>query len=334
MNKFGSTDLNINPLGFGGIPIQRISPKQTVEVIAKAKDLGVNFIDSAQGYTDSEEKIGQAIKNHKDYWVLASKAPAKDEKSMEEAIYQSLKNFGRDYIDLYQMHLVSSEDDLKERLNPESGAIKALLKAQKNGYIGHIGITGHRPEILAKAIDIYPFVSVQAPYNFLETQSEDLLVKAANKGVATIIMKPMAGGALASPTASIKYILQKDFVTVAIPGMESVEQVVENVTAANNLEMTNEEKDGMEKDIHELQHNFCRRCEYCQPCPQGIKIHSCFIFHGYHKRYGLKDWALPRYKTLPTPASACTECGLCETKCPYELPIREMLKEVACDFEN
>ncbi|WP_350342705.1 aldo/keto reductase [Proteinivorax tanatarense] len=333
MRKFGSTDLSINPLGFGGIPIQRISPEQTMEVIAKAKELGVNFIDSAQGYTDSEKKIGQAIKNHKDYWVLASKAPAKDEKSMEEAIQQSLESFGRDYIDLYQLHLVSSEGDLNERLDPDNGAINALVKAQEKGYIGHIGITGHRPEILEKALDVYPFASVQAPYNFLETQSEDLLKKATNKGVATIIMKPMAGGALSSPTASIKYILQKDFVTVAIPGMESIEQVIENVNATNNLKIASDEKEGMEKDIEELQHNFCRRCEYCQPCPQGIKIHSCFIFHGYHKRYGLKDWALPRYKSLPVPASACTECGLCETKCPYELPIREMLKEVVGDFE-
>ncbi len=158
--------------------------------------------------------------------------------------------------------------------------------------------------------------------------------KAKQKGVATIIMKPIAGGAFTSATASLKFILQKDFVTVVIPGMESAEQVVENVKATEHLVMTDSEITDMEKDIDELQHNFCRRCEYCQPCPQGIKIHLAFIMHGYATRYGLKDWALPRYQKLPAPASSCTECGVCESKCPYELPIRDMLKDVVEVFES
>lgn len=330
--KLGSTDLLIHPLGFGGIPIQRIDFESSKEVIAKAKELGINFIDSAQGYSDSEEKIGYSIKDTKNHWVLASKSTARDKKSMEEAITQSLKMFGRDYIDLYQLHLISTLDELNMVLGP-NGAMETLFDFKEKGYIKHIGITGHKPEVLKEALEIFPFETVQVAFNPLETQSEELLLTANKKNIGTIIMKPLAGGALSSPTACIKFILQQKFVDVVIPGMDSLRQVEENFFASENLTLSPEEQLLINKDITELKSNFCRRCEYCQPCPENIKIHTVFILQGYALRYGLKDWAKPRYQGLPVLADKCSQCGLCETKCPYELPIRKMLKQAHEDFK-
>ena len=94
-----------------------------------------------------------------------------------------------------------------------------------------------------------------------------------------------------------------------------------------------------EKELEEVQTvrnqlgtNFCRRCNYCAPCSVGIDISGVFLFAGYLNRYGLGDWARNRYSSLAVKASACIECGKCETRCPYHLPIREMLKECAQQF--
>lgn len=329
--KLGSTDMLVNPLGFGGIPIQRISFESSKEVITRAKELGINFIDSAQAYSDSEEKIGYSIKDTKNHWILASKSPARDKKGMEEALTQSLKMFGRDYIDLYQLHLISTMDELQMVLGP-NGAMETLFKFKEKGYIKHIGITGHKPSVLKGALDTFPFATVQAPFNPLETQSQELFGYAKDKGIGTIVMKPLAGGALTSPSACIKFILKQAFVDVIIPGIESIGQLEENFIASQNLALTEEEKKLIEKDITELKNSFCRRCEYCQPCPENIKIHTVFILHGYVSRYGLKDWAQPRYQALAVHADKCSECGICETKCPYELPIRNMLKKAHGDL--
>ena len=85
----------------------------------------------------------------------------------------------------------------------------------------------------------------------------------------------------------------------------------------------------MKKIRAELGTNFCRRCNYCQPCTAGINISGAFLFEGYYSRYGLQDWAMGRYSAMPKTASDCVDCGLCEERCPYHLPIRQMLKRVA-----
>ena len=88
----------------------------------------------------------------------------------------------------------------------------------------------------------------------------------------------------------------------------------------------------MEQIRHQLGTNFCRRCNYCAPCTVGISIPSAFLFAGYLERYNLADWAKDRYGSMAVKASACVGCGKCETRCPYHLPIREMLKKVAEEF--
>lgn len=146
-------------------------------------------------------------------------------------------------------------------------------------------------------------------------------------------MKPLAGGAIDDAKLAIKYILSKDYIDVVIPGMENIDQVRENVSVLQDTNITEDDESKIQEIRNTMGKRFCRRCEYCLPCPLKINIPQNFLLEGYYTRYNLKDWAKERYKLLEVKASACVECGLCETKCPYELPIREMLKEVSSKLD-
>lgn len=146
-------------------------------------------------------------------------------------------------------------------------------------------------------------------------------------------MKPMAGGALTKGSLAMKYIMNNENITIAIPGMGSIEELEDNCKAANNNEeLTPEDLKECDDIAQKLGQEFCRRCGYCAPCPKGIDIPFNFIVKAYHENYDLKDWAKDRYKGMGSHAGDCGDCGICEAKCPYDLPIRNMLKEVKNTF--
>lgn len=327
----GRTGLKISRLGFGGIPIQRIDAEKAKELLEAVRSAGINFIDTARGYTVSEELIGAAIAGHRDEFVLATKSMARDKASMAKDIEISLKNLRTDHIDLYQIH--NCPPDQLEQVCSEEGALAALLEAKAAGKIGHIGITAHSAETFAKALELDWVETIMFPYSIVETQGEELMAKAKEKNIGFIDMKPMAGGAIEDPNLAIRFICANPNVSVVIPGMYSVEEVAQNAAAAENTApFTAEEISAIEKIRSELGTTFCRRCGYCAPCSVGINIPNMFVFHGYLSRYGLQDWAKDRYAAMPAKAGNCVECGICETRCPYQLPIRSMLKKVAEDF--
>jgi predicted aldo/keto reductase-like oxidoreductase len=172
------------------------------------------------------------------------------------------------------------------------------------------------------------------PYNIVELQGKEVLQKAREKGMGTIAMKPMAGGNLEDWTLALRFIHDAGVIDISIPGMGSPEEVERNAQAAEGLSpLTPEELERCEAIRQELGTHFCRRCGYCAPCTVGINIPSTLLFNNYLHHYeGLADWAKGRYATLPHKAGECVECGLCESRCPYELPIRAMLKDVAKSF--
>ncbi len=327
----GRTGLKISRLGFGGIPIQRIDAEKAKELLDAVRAAGINYIDTARGYTVSEELIGAAIEGHRDEFILATKSMARDKASMAKDIEISLKNLRTDHIDLYQIH--NCPPDQLEQVCSEEGALAALLEAKTAGKIGHIGITAHSSETFAKALELDWVETIMFPYSIVETQGEELMAKAKEKNIGFIDMKPMAGGAIEDPNLAIRYICANPNVSVVIPGMYSVEEVAQNTAAAeNSAPFTAEELSAIEKIRKDLGTTFCRRCGYCAPCSVGINIPNMFVFHGYLSRYGLQDWAKDRYAAMPAKAGNCVECGVCETRCPYQLPIRSMLKKVAEDF--
>lgn len=331
MNYLGNTNMKIKRVGFGGIPIQRITQEDTNEVINELEAQGINFIDTARGYTVSEEYIGNAIEGKREKFFIATKSMSRDYENMKEDIEISLKNLKTDYIDLYQLHNVKPEE--YDVIFGENMAYQALLEAKEEGKIKYIGITSHALETIQKAVETDKFATIQFPYNIVEDQADEVFKMAYKKGIGTIVMKPLAGGALDDATLAIKYILSKEYISVAIPGMDSVEQVKQNVSVIENIELTEEDNNKIAKIRSTLGKRFCRRCEYCMPCPVNINIPLNFLMEGYYTRYNLKDWAKQRYQALDVKASSCIECGKCETKCPYDLPIREMLKDVVSKLE-
>lgn len=327
--KLGRTNWNVGVIGFGGIPIQRLEVEEATKLIHTAKEQGMNFIDTARAYASSEKLIGYGIQGQRDHWIIATKSMAKGYEEMKKDIEISLDNLNCGYIDLYQLHLVKTKEQYDQIMGP-NGAYKALQEAQKEGKIKEIGITSHSAEILEMAIDTDYFSTIQFPYNIVETQGEKLFKKAKERNIGVIIMKPFAGGALDNASLALRFIIENPNITVVIPGVDKEEQVIENSEIGRStIPLSVEEREKIKEIVEQLGTKFCRRCGYCLPCPEGIDIPTQFVIEGYYTRYDLKDWAMDRYSGLTKKASNCSQCGQCESKCPYELPIREMLDSVA-----
>lgn len=324
----GKTGLEITSVGFGGIPIQRVDQDQVIKIVDELERLGVNFIDTARGYTVSEGFLGHALEGRRDKFYLATKSMAKDYEAMQAEIETSLSNLQTDYIDLYQLHLVKDQADY-EHIMSDQGAYRALVEAKEAGKIGYIGITAHSADFMMSIVDDMPFDTLQFPYNLVERQAEDLFVKAGKRNIGIICMKPIAGGAITNGALSIKYILQNKNVSLVIPGMEKVEEVKMNADAASgSYTFTDSEQAEADEIVSQLHGNFCRRCGYCLPCTTGINIPAMFIAEGYMTRYKMVDYATTYYNKQAIKASACIQCGVCMSKCPYNLPIIDKMKQV------
>ena len=330
----GKTGLKVSAVGLGGIPIQRTTKEEAVEVVNECMIHGINFLDTARGYTVSEEFFGEALKEVRSGWVIATKSMSRDYESMKRDIEISLHNLQTDYIDLYQIHNIKTDAEF-ETVFGENGAYKALLEAKEAGKVRHIGATAHAKEAFERLITEYEdqIETIMFPFNIVESQGEELMKECTKKNIGFIAMKPVAGGNIDDVALGLKYCLNNPDCTIVIPGMGNAQEV--EINSDNNIftPLSEEEIAKCEDIRKELGNEFCRRCGYCQPCPQGINISSNFLFVNYLRKYGLADWAKERYATLPKKASDCIECGLCETRCPYNLPIRAMLKKVAKEME-
>lgn len=324
----GKTGLKISRLGFGGIPIQKTTAEDTKTLLRHLMQQGVNYIDTARAYTVSEEYIGYAIEGVRNQFVLATKSMARTAEQMAADIDISLKLLRTDYIDLYQVHNPSAKD--LEQVMAPGGAVEALKAAKAAGKIGHIGVTLHSAELFEKALEYDWVETIMFPYNIVETQGETLIAQCAKKNIGFIAMKPLAGGAIDDAATAIRFIVSNPGVTVVIPGMATLSEADQNIrAAADTAPLTEQELIKAEQIRKELGSNFCRRCNYCAPCAAGINIPVMFLLEGYYNRYDLKDWAKARYAGTAQKASACIGCGACETRCPYHLPIREMMKKVS-----
>ncbi len=329
--NLGKTGLKISRLGFGGIPIQRIDAAGTKKLMNQLLENGINFIDTARYYTVSEEYLGEALEGIRSEFILATKSMARTKEAMTADIDISLKNLRTDYIDLYQIHNPSPAD--LETVIAPGGALEALFEAKAAGKIGHIGITLHSADLFKRAIEFDWVETVMFPYNIVETQGEDLIRACARRNIGFIAMKPLAGGAIENATLALRFIAANEAVSVVIPGMADPKEIDENLKAVEDTRpLTPEELAEMDQLRSSLGTHFCRRCNYCAPCAAGIPISVVFLLEGYLSRYGLEDWARQRYAGLPQKASACIECGVCESRCPYELPIREMMRSAARKF--
>lgn len=327
----GKTGLRISRMGFGGIPIQKVDAAVTRKLMERLVERGVNYIDTARGYTVSESYLGEALVGLRDRFVVATKSMARTKETMARDIETSLCNLKTDYIDLYQIHNPSLAE--LEQVVAPGGALEALLEAKAAGKIRHLGVTAHMATVFERALEMDWVETVMFPYNIVETQGEALMRRCTEQNVGFICMKPLAGGALEDANLALRFIASNPDVSVVIPGMYDLREIDENIAALeNNAPLTAQETEKIDTIRRELGTQFCRRCNYCQPCTAGISISGIFVLEGYLNRYGLGDWARQRYAAMPKTAGNCVGCGVCETRCPYQLPIREMLARCKAEF--
>jgi len=334
--RLGKTGMMVTRLGFGGIPIQRLNETDAVKVMQRCLDLGINYLDTANGYTTSEERIGKAVKGRRHNVFIATKTFPGTPDIIEKNLELSLKRLDTDYIDIYQFHGINDKATLDKILDTEKGLYKVFEKAKKAGKIRHIGITSHQMDAAKLEIKSDKFETLMFPFNFITNEpAKELLPLCHEYDMGFIVMKPLAGGMLNDATLCFKYLLQfPDIVT--IPGIEKIHEIEEIAAIYEGPQkITPAERTRMKRMAAELGTRFCRRCDYCQPCAQGIPISLIMTFPSFVKRLP-PDWYLksPFIPEGMSKALNCTECGECEERCPFKLPIREMLKEGYYLFEK
>lgn len=325
--RLGRTNINSFPTAFGGIPIQRISEEEAIKLIRRAIELGINLIDTARGYTDSEIKIGKALKGIDKKVYLSSKSPNRTKDGIYEDVKISLKNLSVNKVVIYHIHGVNDWNTFQRIFEPD-GAYYGLLKAKEDGFIDFIAVSSHNNDILAELIKTNKFDIIQVSYNFIETMPEEKVFPLAlERDIGIIAMKPMAGGVLPNPKLSLKFVLQKEFL-IPDPGIENIRELEENVDVALNITpLTYEEWREIERTKEEMGSTFCRKCDYCQPCPQGIPISVVIRAESFLKRLPNSSVRSGWFYDAYLKAQNCTECGTCMTRCPYNLHIVELIKE-------
>jgi predicted aldo/keto reductase-like oxidoreductase len=333
--KLGRTNLEVSRIGIGGIPILRIPEKEAIEVIQYALDLGVTFIDTANAYVSekspSEELIGKGVAGRRESVVIATKSSARDKKTAEEHIDLSLKRLNTDYIDIWQFHSVSKNEDY-EKIIGKKGAMEAAQEALESGKIRHIGFSSHVLDMALKLVETDHFETVQFPFNFVNNDAaKELIPLAKQMDVGFIAMKPFAGGHLKDANLAIKYLLQFDNV-LPDPGVKTFQEIKEIVDIVNgSWDLDDSDISKMDGIRDELGIGFCRWCGYCMPCPQKVEISwimNARLVESYGDRY--YNNTAKAVKTYEN----CIQCGECEEKCPYSLPIMETIVENTEYFKN
>ena len=326
--RLGKTNLEVNKNGFGALPIQRRNMEDSIEILRTAYDAGIDFYDTAHFYTDSEEKIGNALGDVREDIYLASKSGAETVEEFWSDLETSLKSMKTDYLDLYQFHNISfcpKEDD---------ELYQAMLEAKDKGMINHIGITTHKITFAHEAIESGLYETLQYPFSYLSGEEElELVKKCEEHDVGFIAMKAMGGGLIKNSKASFAYINQFDNV-LPIWGIQKMEELNEFLSYDENTILTDELKADIEKDKEDLGENFCRGCGYCMPCPEGINISLCARMSLWIRRFPTEPNMDEKTQKTMEETLNCIECYACVDNCPYELDIPELLKENYEDYHN
>ncbi|MDR1733176.1 MAG: aldo/keto reductase [Synergistaceae bacterium] len=325
--RLGKTELQVSRVALGGIPIMRVPKEEAVALVRKTLDLGINFIDTAHVYHDSEEKIGEGIKGvRREDLVIASKSPGDDRKKFDEDLDLSLKRLGVDYIDIYQLHNIGSEAR-RDAVFAPGGAFEGLQAAIKAGKVRFPAFSSHNIPLAMEIMRGGKFDVVQIPFNYIDNNAEKEAIPLAKElDMGFIAMKPMGGGLLDDAGLSFRYLMQFDNI-VPDPGIEKIEEIREIISIVEKKQgLTSQDREKIEKLRAEFGPSWCHRCDYCQPCPQGIPISGVLSAKSGLKRF-TPERAQSMVGTAVEKARNCVECGVCMTRCPYHLEIPKLLKD-------
>ena len=332
--RFGKTGLMVSKVALGGIPIMRVEKTGAADLVRAIIGLGINFIDTAHGYADSEEKIGEGIKGMKRQdIVLTSKSPADDKKTFNEHLDLSLKRLGVDYIDIYQLHNVSSKAR-KDAVFAPGGAMEGLEEALKAGKVRFPGFSSHSIPVAIEIMKSGKFDMLQLPFNFIDFDAAAEAIPLAEKlDMGFLAMKPMGGGLLSDAGLSFRFLGSYSNI-VPDPGIERLEEIREIIgIVEKNEAFSAEDKKEIERIKVELGASWCHRCDYCLPCPQGIHINMALNVKSFLKRMTVER-ARAFSGTPIEKAKTCLACGDCVKRCPYNLDIPSLLKERIKEWES
>ncbi|UCF97483.1 MAG: aldo/keto reductase [Spirochaetaceae bacterium] len=327
--RLGKSGLQVTRIGFGGIPIQRLNQQQSIRVLQRALEGGLNWIDTAYDYGNSEDRVGKAIKKYSRSDVLVfTKGTGRDPKTLREQIELSLLRLQTEYIDLYQFHLVSDRE--KWQTMQDNGTFDLLREYRDKGKIRHIGASAHTREAALAVIEHPEIEVLQYPFNFIvEEEGLELIGAARKRDIGFIAMKPFGGGALEDASACIRFLLSvPDIVTD--PGFEHIEEVDEVLYLwKEGAPLSTDNHRTIERLRKSLGTRFCRRCGYCSPCPHGVQIITLMTMENLMQRFPVDRLSEEWIAGAGTSVENCIECGECEEKCPYKLPIIEEIRRGA-----
>ncbi len=342
----------VSQVGFGGTWIAELQTPQAVEVVRHAFDLGINYFDTARWDGDSEEKIGGALQDVRSQCIIATKTGSRTKKESLDDFSVSLKSLRTDHVDILQLHGIDDEKTLQKAMG-EDGSLQTCKQARKEGLSDFIGITGHKPQVLAKAVESGEFDTVLVPLNVVTPQAlEELLPTAKAHDVGVVVMKPFMAKTsnlitcLYQPSLSLisddpelkallgdtpdqqvsgllHFGLSKGISTV-IAGVKSVTEVAAAAKAGDTYAgLSAEEQRRFSPNFGD----YCRDCGACMPCPENVNIPAVLRFQLFGDVYGLHEWAVKLYGGLDVKVDKCNGCAQCEPKCPYNLPIQSKLRK-------
>ena len=326
----GKTGITTPQNAFGALPVQRVDIRTAVKILRRAYEGGMTFFDTARAYTDSEEKLGEAFNGMRDKIFIASKTMAKTPDKFWDDLHTTLKNLRTDYLDIYQFHCVGqcyAPDD-------GTGMYEAMLEAKKQGKIRHIGITAHKIGIAEDIVKSGLYETLQFPFSYLATERDIALVNACQKAdMGFIAMKGLSGGLLNNANACMAFMSEHPVLPIwGVQRMEELEQWLEFFDKP--AEMTDELKAVIENDRKELLGNFCRGCGYCAPCTVGIVINQCARMSQMIRRSPSASWLSEQWQKEMFKIEDCINCGACLSRCPYELPIPDLLRKNLEDYKK
>lgn len=327
----GRTNITVNKNGFGALPIQRISLENAGTLARRAYEAGINFFDTARAYTDSEEKLGEALSDVREHIYIATKTAAQNADDFWKDLETSLKKLKTDYIDIYQFH----NPAFCPKPGDESGLYDAALEAKRQGKIRHIGITNHRLAVAQEAIDSGLYDTLQFPFCYLATEKDIALVEACKKAdMGFIAMKALSGGLITDSRAAYAFEAQYENV-LPIWGVQRKAELEEFISYIENPPvMTAEIQAMIDHDREELSGEFCRGCGYCMPCPAGIEINNCARMSLLLRRSPSKLQLTKEVQEKMRKIENCLHCGKCKSKCPYGLDTPALLEKNYEDYKR
>ena len=328
--RLGRTNLEVSKNGFGALPIQRISMDEAVALLRRAYEGGINYFDTAYGYSDSEEKLGCALHHVREHIILSTKTPATTAEVFWQHLRTSLQRLQTDYIDIYQFH----NPAFCPKPGDGTGLYEAMLEAKAQGLIRHIGITNHRLSVAEEAVRSGLYETLQFPFSYLASEKEEALVHLCREhDVGFICMKALAGGLITHSDAAYAYLAQ--FPVAPIWGIQRMSELEEFLSYQDAPPaLTEERRAFIEKERVELAGDFCRGCGYCMPCPAGIEINTCARMSLLLRRSPAAGHLSEAGQAKMRKIEDCLHCGQCQSRCPYGLDTPALLQRNYEDYKT